>query len=125
MLLRMWPCWLAVHHSHCFACVSQAALSHFTQVGSLHETIWKQFPEIARALGPRVIKRHLELFIDPMIRCLSSHSRLAAYAAGDCIVAMQKLVRAVLTHAARVLLKRVFLRLHADWSTHFSGPFDP
>lgn len=69
-----------------------ARLNHFTHVGSLHETVWKQFPLIAQAVGAKVVKRHLDLFLEPLLECLSSHSRLAAYAAGDCVAALQKLI---------------------------------
>lgn len=43
-------------------------------------------------LGGKVIKRYLELFTDAMIDGLKSPSRLVATAAGDCVVAMQRMV---------------------------------
>ena len=71
----------------------QVSLTHFTKSSSLHETVWKQLPAIAQALGPRVMKRYLELFLEPMVRALTSHARLLAFAAGECVAAMQRMVR--------------------------------
>ena len=42
----------------------------------LQETIWRQLPPLAQALGKREFKRQLEPFIDPLFRCGIEHGPL-------------------------------------------------
>ncbi|GLE08985.1 hypothetical protein PINS_up020460 [Pythium insidiosum] len=44
-----------------------AILRHFPQTGTLQETVWKQVPLMCDALGKRVFKQYLEVFLDPMV----------------------------------------------------------
>eukprot|EP00741_Cyanophora_paradoxa_P007650 tig00001164_g7399.t1 len=46
-------------------------LSHAAAHQRLAETVWAQLPTTARALGPRRLKPHLELFLPPLLRTLS------------------------------------------------------
>ena len=40
-----------------------ARLHHFPQTDSLKESIWRQLPVVAKRLGKKAFKQHLELFL--------------------------------------------------------------
>ncbi|KAF1790037.1 Leucine-rich repeat domain, L domain-like [Phytophthora cactorum] len=67
-----------------------AILRHFPQTAVLQETIWKQLPLMCEALGKKVFKRYLELFFDPLVFTLQGTSRLAKFAARDCVAQTSK-----------------------------------
>ncbi|KAL3656788.1 hypothetical protein V7S43_018245 [Phytophthora oleae] len=67
-----------------------AILRHFPQTSVLQETIWKQLPLMCQALGKKVFKRYLELFFDPLVFTLQGTSRLAKFAARDCVAQISK-----------------------------------
>ncbi|ETP31334.1 hypothetical protein F442_19782 [Phytophthora nicotianae P10297] len=67
-----------------------AILRHFPQTAVLQETIWKQLPLMCEALGKKVFKRYLELFFDPLVFTLQGTSRLAKFAARDCVAQISK-----------------------------------
>ncbi|CAI5730850.1 unnamed protein product [Hyaloperonospora brassicae] len=69
-----------------------AILRHFPQTAVLQETIWKQLPIMCEALGKKVFKRYLELFFDPLVFTLQGTSRLATFAARDCVAQISKQV---------------------------------
>lgn len=54
-------------------------------VPELRVTLWKQLVPVARALGKRPFKQHLEPLLPGMIGDLKSDSQLVASAAADCI----------------------------------------
>lgn len=62
-----------------------AIFRHFPQTAVLQEAIWKQLPPMCEALGKKVFKRHLELFLDPLLFTLQGTSHLAKFAARDCV----------------------------------------
>lgn len=63
-----------------------AILRHFPQTATLQETLWKQLPHMCDALGKRVFKQYLELFLDPIVFTVQGSHRLASFAARDCVV---------------------------------------
>ncbi|TMW67001.1 hypothetical protein Poli38472_012117 [Pythium oligandrum] len=69
-----------------------AILRHFPQTATLQETVWKQLPLMCEALGKRVFKQYLELFLDPMVFTLQGSNRLARFAARDCVAHLSKLI---------------------------------
>ncbi len=57
------------------SCVSWAGPRHHASgCEGAQETIWRQLPPLAQALGKREFKRYLELFIDPLFRCAATIS---------------------------------------------------
>ncbi|CAM9153116.1 unnamed protein product [Pylaiella littoralis] len=64
-----------------------ASLTHFVQADCLRETIWKQLPAMAEAVGKKEFKRHLDVFLKPMFDTLSriTSSQLARHAASSCV----------------------------------------
>lgn len=71
---------------------SVSRLTHFSHCLNLQETIWKCVPEIAKALGKKVFKPHLDDFIDPMFISLQCGHRLCEVAAGKCIGELRDLI---------------------------------
>jgi hypothetical protein len=67
-----------------------AILRHFPQTATLQETVWKQLPLMCEALGKRVFKQYLELFLDPLVFTLQGSNRLAKFAAGDCVAQLSR-----------------------------------
>uniref|UniRef100_A0AAV1UCX3 Uncharacterized protein n=1 Tax=Peronospora matthiolae TaxID=2874970 RepID=A0AAV1UCX3_9STRA len=67
-----------------------AILRHFPQTAVLQGTIWKQLPSMCEALGKKVFKRYLELFLDPLVFTLQGTNHLAKFAARDCVVQISK-----------------------------------
>ena len=67
-----------------------ARLRHYEHHFSLLETLWKQLPSIAIALGKKRFKPHLELFLEPLHYSLESHNQLAQHAARGCVGALAK-----------------------------------
>ncbi|KAI8468417.1 MAG: armadillo-type protein [Monoraphidium minutum] len=66
-----------------------ARLSTFQHAFNLHETIWRALPQIARNLGAREFKRHVEGFLGPAFGDLRCGHQLAEVAAGRCIAALR------------------------------------
>lgn len=62
-----------------------ARLATFQHAFNLHETIWKALPVIAKSLGTREFKRHLERFLGPLFSDLKCGHQLSEVAAGTCI----------------------------------------
>jgi hypothetical protein len=60
-------------------------LCHFSHCLTLQENIWKQLPIIARNIGKKAFKPHLEAFLQPMFRGVDCGHRLCEAAAGRCI----------------------------------------
>lgn len=60
-------------------------LCHFSHCLTLQENIWKQLPIIARNIGKKAFKPHLEAFLQPMFRGVECGHRLCEAAAGRCI----------------------------------------
>jgi hypothetical protein len=69
-----------------------ARLATFQHAYNLHETIWRALPDIARALGAKEFKRHLEQFIPPAFADLKCGHQLSEVAAGKCIAALRDLI---------------------------------
>ena len=69
-----------------------ARLSTFQHAFNLHETIWRALPEIAKALGARAFKPHLEPFLAPAFADLKCGHQLAEVAAGKCLGALRDLI---------------------------------
>ncbi|GBF89452.1 hypothetical protein Rsub_02024 [Raphidocelis subcapitata] len=69
-----------------------ARLSTFQHAFNLHETIWKALPQIARAVGAREFKRHLEPFLAPAFSDLRCGHQLAEVAAGGALGALRDLL---------------------------------
>eukprot|EP00611_Tribonema_gayanum_P012896 TRINITY_DN2359_c0_g1_i3.p1 TRINITY_DN2359_c0_g1~~TRINITY_DN2359_c0_g1_i3.p1 ORF type:complete len:680 (+),score=236.19 TRINITY_DN2359_c0_g1_i3:112-2151(+) len=64
-----------------------AALTHFPQADTLRETLFKALPEMARTLGKKLFRPHLEALIGPLFDALSRPGthQLAGHAAGACV----------------------------------------
>ncbi|CAM9399116.1 unnamed protein product [Laminaria digitata] len=71
-----------------------ARLTQFVQADCLRETIWKQarreyhiLPAMGEAVGKKVFKRHLDVFLKPLFDTLSriTTSQLASHAAASCV----------------------------------------
>ncbi|KAJ0392787.1 hypothetical protein P43SY_010594 [Pythium insidiosum] len=75
-----------------------AILRHFPQTGTLQETVWKQVPLMCEALGKRVFKQYLEIFLDPMVFTLQGSHRLAKFAAIDCANQLSKAIGPSIFH---------------------------
>lgn len=69
-----------------------ADVYYFENYFSLQETLWKQVFLIAKALGKRPFKRHMELFLPGMVKSLSEENQLVANSAADCINSLEKFV---------------------------------
>jgi hypothetical protein len=69
-----------------------ARLSTFQHAFNLHETIWRCIPVIARAVGARAFKEHLELFLGALFLDLACGHQLAEVAAGKCLGALRDLI---------------------------------
>ena len=69
-----------------------ARLSTFQHAFNLHETIWRCIPVIARAVGAKAFKQHLELFLGALFVDLACGHQLAEVAAGKCLGALRDLV---------------------------------
>eukprot|EP00038_Savillea_parva_P001610 m.105787 g.105787 ORF g.105787 m.105787 type:complete len:351 (-) comp10561_c0_seq2:3350-4402(-) len=69
-----------------------ARLRHFDHHFVLLETIWKQLPAVASAIGKKRFKPHLELFLEPLHYSLVCHNQLAQHAARQCVEAIAKLI---------------------------------
>jgi hypothetical protein len=69
-----------------------ARLATFQHAYNLHETIWRALPEIARALGAKEFKRHLEQFLGPAFADLKCGHQLSEVAAGKCIASLRDLI---------------------------------
>jgi hypothetical protein len=70
-------------------------VQHFPQSHELRTTLWKQLPEMARAVGKDRFKRsYLELFLDLLFSNLDSRtaSQLSIHAAGQCADELSQLV---------------------------------
>ena len=62
-----------------------AGLDTFMHAYALKETVFKALPGIARAVGKRAFKSHLEEILPPAFRALTSGHQLAEFAAGQCL----------------------------------------
>lgn len=69
-----------------------AGARHFIHYNALQETLWKQLPAIAVAVGKKEFKRHLQPFLSPLFICLRSSHRLASHAAGECVACLRDFV---------------------------------
>ncbi|KAF8068347.1 hypothetical protein HT031_002036 [Scenedesmus sp. PABB004] len=70
-----------------------ARLASFQHAFSLHETIWRSLPAIARGLGAKAFKaRHLEAFLPPLFADLRCGHQLAEAEAGRAISALRDLI---------------------------------
>jgi hypothetical protein len=62
----------------------------------LQETVWRQLPDICRALGKPATKRALHLFLGPLCECLGTDAaaehRSRACAAGDCVAQLRAFI---------------------------------
>ena len=67
-----------------------ADVYYFENYFALQETLWKQLYMIAKALGKRPFKRHMELFLPRLIKCLNEENQLVANSAADCINSLEK-----------------------------------
>ncbi len=58
-----------------------------TQADTLRETMWKQLPHIAVALGKKAFECHIDIFLKPLVLTISRPGahQLAVHAAIDCI----------------------------------------
>ncbi|GMH32577.1 hypothetical protein BSKO_00411 [Bryopsis sp. KO-2023] len=62
-----------------------ARIDGFLHAHNLHETVWKVVPEIAKNMGKRAFKSHLELFLNPMFVSVKCGHQLEGAAAGRAI----------------------------------------
>ncbi|KAK2178117.1 hypothetical protein NP493_558g01003 [Ridgeia piscesae] len=62
-----------------------ASFQHYTQHVHLLETMCKQLPVIAKGIGKRAFKMHIELFFDAIFYSLSCDNALTSTAAGQCL----------------------------------------
>eukprot|EP00050_Salpingoeca_kvevrii_P013114 m.26834 g.26834 ORF g.26834 m.26834 type:complete len:692 (-) comp4672_c0_seq1:180-2255(-) len=65
-------------------------LRHFKHHLYYLETTWKQLPAIARGVGKRFFKQHLELFFDSMLYSLKGSHHLSQTAAEGCVQQLSK-----------------------------------
>jgi hypothetical protein len=63
---------------------------HYRQHLSLLETLLHRLPHIARGLGKRTFKRHLELFLDGIFYGATSDTALVKAAAEDCLIQLSQ-----------------------------------
>ena len=68
------------------------AARHFEQAYLLKETVWKQLPAIAQAIGKRPFKRYLDEFLRPLILSADSDQALESFAARSCLAFLQSWV---------------------------------
>jgi hypothetical protein len=71
-----------------------AQLTHFPQADTIRETLWKLLPDMAEAIGKRTFKRHMDIFLEPLIETLvrpGTH-QLASHAAGGCVRRLSKFI---------------------------------
>ncbi|XP_076055845.1 uncharacterized protein LOC143033974 isoform X2 [Oratosquilla oratoria] len=66
----------AVHHKH------------YTAHVTLHETLCKCLPVIAKGLGKKVFKSHLHNFLDPVFYSLECENALTSLAASQCLTSL-------------------------------------
>eukprot|EP00123_Amoebidium_parasiticum_P008862 comp19068_c0_seq1/m.21543 comp19068_c0_seq1/g.21543 ORF comp19068_c0_seq1/g.21543 comp19068_c0_seq1/m.21543 type:complete len:696 (-) comp19068_c0_seq1:466-2553(-) len=59
---------------------------HYSHHTHLLQTMWKQLPVVAKALGKRPFKQYLEEFFEPLVYTLQCGNRLAGDAAGECVL---------------------------------------
>jgi len=64
------------------ASVDIAYVQDFAYAANLHETLWKCLPQIAKGIGKKAFKSHLEPFLEPMFRDLTCGHQLTEVAAG-------------------------------------------
>jgi hypothetical protein len=71
-----------------------ASLDHFPEADRLRQTIFDCLPDVGRSLGKRVFKRHLDLFLAPLITTLTGRcaSLLAQHSAKACLDSLSELV---------------------------------
>lgn len=67
-------------------------LDHFIHAHNLQETVWQQLPAIARNIGKKELKPHLELFLEPLFRSLRGGHRNCQVMAGECLGALRDLL---------------------------------
>ena len=67
-------------------------LCHFSHCLVLQENIWKQLPVIAKNVGKKAFKAHLEDFLDPMFKGLVCGHRLCEVASGRCIAQLRDFI---------------------------------
>lgn len=87
--------------------VDLSILRHFPQTSILQETVWKQIPKMAQALGKNVFKRHLEQILDPLVFTLNGNNRLAKFAAVQCVQQLNQLIGPVIFQGR--------IQHHPDW----------
>lgn len=69
-----------------------AGIDSFIHAYALRETIFKALPRVARAVGKRAFKPHLEELLTPLFRSLSCGHQLAEHAAGMCLGAIRDMI---------------------------------
>lgn len=75
----------------CLPLLADAALKrHYTHHMIMTETICKQLPVIAKGVGKRAFKMHLEAFIEPMFYGLTCKNALASSAASQCWILLSQ-----------------------------------
>lgn len=90
-----------------------ALLRHFPQTSKLQETLWKELPAMASAVGKRVFKQHLEVFLDPLVfSIVHSNSRLTTFAAKECVRKLSEII------GPRIFQGR--LEASEEWVRHLS-----
>lgn len=66
-----------------------AALRHFEHAPKLRETVWACVPVLAKRVGKKALKPHLEPLLDPLFRDLVCGAPLCECAAGTCVAALR------------------------------------
>lgn len=74
--------------------VEISQLHHYTHHHQLLENIWKQLPTIAKGVGKKEFKRHLESFVPALHYSLRANNNLAKAAAQGCCQQLSKLLGA-------------------------------
>ncbi|XP_014671947.1 PREDICTED: uncharacterized protein LOC106812561 [Priapulus caudatus] len=69
-----------------------SGLHHYHQHYVFLESLCKQLPIIAKGVGKKIFKTHLELFLDPVFYALSCDNALASSAASTCLNELSKLL---------------------------------
>jgi len=78
--------------SHLPLVADLAGLQTFMHAFSLQETVFRCLPRIARAVGKRAFKGHLEELLPPLFRALTCGHQLAEHAAGACLGFVRDLI---------------------------------
>lgn len=71
------------------ALTAVARMKHFEHAPKLRETVWSCLPVLARRVGKRPLKEHLEPLLEPLFRDLVCGAPLCEAAAGTCVAALR------------------------------------